>query len=125
MTTATISIEPSTAPKTTTLPKGCLEMDDLPLEVASILAERVAVILNPSYGHLSIEVVEVNGLYTGFHVIDTHYYYGDKKSQSVLMSTSLRAKPIIVGEVETGKRRMGWEVWMKVPKGWRMVTRVF
>lgn len=109
----------------TTLPKGCLEVDDLPLEVARILAERVAVIIHPSYGHLSIEVMDVNGLYTGFHVIDTYVdFMGKTSTQSVLMSTSLRAKPVIVGEVETGKRRMGWEVWMKVPKGWRMVTRV-
>jgi hypothetical protein len=110
--------------KTTTLPKGCIDIDDLPFEVASVLAERVASFLNPSYGHLSIEVVEVNGQHTGFHVIDTHYYYGDKKSQSVLMSTSLKAKPICMKEVGTGLRRMGWEVWMKKPKGWDMVTKV-
>ena len=114
------------ADKPTTLPKGCLEIDDLPLEVACVLATRVAVIIHPYYGHMSVEMVEVNGECNGcFHVIDEYVdFKGNVSTQSVLMSTSLRAKPIILGE-STGKNRMGWEVWMKVPnKGWRMVTRV-
>jgi len=119
------------ADKPTTLPKGCLEIDDLPLEVASVLAIRVAKIIHPfEYPNnlqMEVEVVEVNGLYTGFHVVETQLspdYLGNYKKQSVLMSTSLRAKPIILGK-RTWEIKMGWEVWMKVPKGWRMVTRVF
>lgn len=125
----------ATATKTTTLPKGCIELDSLPLEVASVLARQVAHELNPHHGRLSIQVVspnstKMNPLATaqapyGFHVIDEYVdFKGNISTQSVVMSLSLKALPVLVHD-KTDRTRTGWEVWMKVPKGWKKMATVF
>jgi len=122
MTTATA------AKKTTSLPKDCLDIDYLPLEVAGFLAKRVAATLNPYHGKLIIQVVrpanaEALGL-GAFHVIDEYVdFKGNIRSESVVMSLSIKARPVLVQD-ETGRTKTGWEVWMKKPKDWEMITKV-